>query len=379
MWDYFARNQAPSVPVPPTMTLPLPEVKSLADCVSFNHAVRPFLSQVAALPEQLHPAVVAKDVNALKEIYISTNPLASAAAFTLAISVLFIITSEINRNYSQVDRFWSILPSVFNVHFALWARLTGLRTLTLDTIAALSVLWTVRLTYNYWRKGGYSIGSEDYRWSIIRSRVNNRFVFFLFNITFISVIQPLLLLLITTPTYNFLLLSRLPGGEAFELADLIFSRAAFVFLILETVADQQQWKFQNAKKEYNKTARIPAELKDQYSPEDLERGFVVSGLWSLSRHPNFAAEQAIWLTLYLWNAYKMETYIQWTGVGIVGLLLIFQGSVRLTEEISAGKYPEYREYQARVGRFVPRLSQAPRYKISKKKSKKVAQSEVKEE
>jgi steroid 5-alpha reductase family enzyme len=64
--------------------------------------------------------------------------------------VLFIITSEINRNYSQVDRFWSILPSVFNVHFALWARLTGLRTLTLDTIAALSVLWTVRpLFFHY--------------------------------------------------------------------------------------------------------------------------------------------------------------------------------------------------------------------------------------
>ncbi|KAJ0416770.1 hypothetical protein BJY00DRAFT_303855 [Aspergillus carlsbadensis] len=361
------------------MTLPLPEVKSLADCVSFNHAVRPFLSQVAALPEQLHPAVVAKDVNALKEIYISTNPLASAIAFTLAISVLFIVTSEINRNYSQVDRFWSILPSVFNAHFALWARLTGLRTLTLDTIAAISVLWTVRLTYNYWRKGGYSIGSEDYRWSIIRSRVNNRFVFFLFNITFISVIQPLLLLLITIPTYNFLLLSCLPGGEAFELADLVFSRAAFVFLILETVADQQQWKFQNAKKEYNKTARIPAELKDQYSQEDLERGFVVSGLWSLSRHPNFAAEQALWLTLYLWNAYKTETYAQWSGIGIVGLLLIFQGSVRLTEQISAGKYPEYKEYQARVGRFIPRLSQAPRYKSSKKKSKKIAQAEVKEE
>ncbi len=22
----------------------------------------------------------------------------------------------------------------------------------------------VRLTYNYWRKGGYNVGSEDYRW-----------------------------------------------------------------------------------------------------------------------------------------------------------------------------------------------------------------------
>ncbi|KAL4921011.1 hypothetical protein BDW62DRAFT_198459 [Aspergillus aurantiobrunneus] len=359
------------------MTLSLPEVKSLADCVSFSHAIQPFLSQVVALPVQLRPVLAAKDVNALKDIYLSTNPLATAIAFTLAASVIFIVISEINHNYSQVDRMWSILPSVFNVHFAIWARLSGLRTLNLDTIAAISLIWTIRLTFNYWRRGGYNIGSEDYRWTIIRSRVNNRFVFFLFNITFISVIQPLVLLLLTTPTYNFLLLARLPGGEAFELPDLIFSRVAFFFIIIETFADQQQWKFQNAKTEYNNSARIPSNLKDQYDPEDLERGFVVSGLWSLTRHPNFAAEQAIWLTLYLWGAFRTEQYVQWTGLGIVGLVLIFQGSVRLTEEISAGKYPEYQEYQARVGRFIPRLSVAPRYKGSKNK-KKVVQPEAKD-
>lgn len=22
----------------------------------------------------------------------------------------------------------------------------------------------IRLTYNYWRRGGYKVGSEDYRW-----------------------------------------------------------------------------------------------------------------------------------------------------------------------------------------------------------------------
>ncbi|KAL3474170.1 hypothetical protein BJX99DRAFT_248392 [Aspergillus californicus] len=360
------------------MALPLPEVKSLADCVSFNHAVRPFLSQIIALPERLHPALAAKDANALQDIYLSTNPLATAVAFTLFTSVLFILAAEINRNYSQVDRFWSILPSVFNVHFAVWARLSGLRTSSLDTIAVISLVWTARLTFNYWRRGGYSVGSEDYRWAIVRSRVNNGFIFFLFNITFISVIQPLLLLLITTPTYNFLLLSRLPGGEAFELPDLVFSRIAFFFLIIEYLADQQQWKFQNAKKEYNISARIPAKLRDQYSPEDLERGFVVSGLWSLSRHPNFAAEQAIWLIMYLWSCYRTETYVQWTGLGVFGLLIIFQGSVRLTEGISASKYPEYEEYQARVGRFIPRLSASPRYK-SKNKKRKAVQANTKSE
>ena len=64
-------------------------------------------------------------------------------------------------------------------------------------------------------------------------------------------------------------------------------------------------------------------------------------MWAWSRHPNFAAEQAIWLTLYLWNAYRTEHYVQWTALGVIGLLAIFQGSTRLTEGISAGKYPEY--------------------------------------
>lgn len=46
----------------------------------------------------------------------------------------------------------------------------------------------------------------------------------------------------------------------------------------------------------------------------------------------------------------------WTGVGALSYLALFQGSTWLTELISTGKYPEYREYQRRVGRFLPNLS-----------------------
>ncbi|PLB45699.1 putative steroid reductase [Aspergillus steynii IBT 23096] len=351
------------------MALPLPTIESVKDCASFSHTVLPFLSQLTALPERLQLAATAKDVVILKDIYLSTNPFVSALGLTLVFSAYFLVLSEITRNYSQVDRLWSLLPALFNVHFAVWARLSGLRTQSLDTIAVLSVVWSVRLTYNYWRKGGYKIGSEDYRWEVVRSKVPNRFVFFLFNATFISLVQPLLLLLLTAPTYNFLLLSQLPALKTFELSDLGFSRVAFFFLIIEFFADQQQWHFHCAKHEYQNAARIAGQYKDQFTPEDLERGFAVTGLWSLSRHPNFAAEQAIWLTLYLWNCYRTESFVQWTGIGILGLGLIFQGSVKLTESISASKYPEYTDYQARVGRFIPRLSVKPKYKASSKKKK----------
>lgn len=37
-------------------------------------------------------------------------------------------------------------------------------------------------------------------------------------------------------------------------------------------------------------------------------------------------------------------------------LILFQASTLLTESITAKKYPEYAEYQQRVGKFLPKLS-----------------------
>lgn len=218
----------------------------------------------------------------------------------------------------------------------------------------------VRLTFNYWHKGGYKFRSEDYRWSILRSKINSTFLFFLFNVFFISLVQSLLLLAISTPSYTFLVLSQIEKNEQFGLPDLIFSRVMIVFIFIEAVADHQQWHFQRAKSEYSQTARIPNRYKGQFSPEDLDRGFVVTGLWSWCRHPNFAAEQSIWITLALWACYCTETYFHWTVLGALGYVLLFQGSTRLTESITASKYPEYADYQARVGKFIPRFSVEPR-------------------
>ena len=87
----------------------------------------------------------------------------------------------------------------------------------------------------------------------------------------------------------------------------------------------------------------------------MDRGFNTSGLWRFSRHPNFAAEQTIWVILYIWGCYRSGTYLNWTVCGMVSYLLVFQGSTPITEFISEGKYPEYKFYQQRVGRFLPNL------------------------
>jgi steroid 5-alpha reductase family enzyme len=110
--------------------------------------------------------------------------------------------------------------------------------------------------------------------------------------------------------------------------------------------------FQQAKTEYRKTAKVPSGWKQ----DDLDRGFITTGPWAYCRHPNFSAEQTIWLVLYQWSCYATQALYSWTGLGSMFLIMLFQGSTWLTELITAGKYPEYKHYQRQVGMQLPSLT-----------------------
>jgi steroid 5-alpha reductase family enzyme len=171
----------------------LPLVKTLPECADYAKTVHPFLPQLYDLPYQVAAHIT--DLQALKHVYVNTNPLMTALAFaTMFVTPVVLAVSEINRNYSQVDRLWSILPVLYNAHYTMWAHLNGLPTTKLDHIMAVSIIWGARLTFNYWRKGGYQVGSEDYRWNTVRADVGALGMFIL-NVTFVSLIQN-----VSTPT-----------------------------------------------------------------------------------------------------------------------------------------------------------------------------------
>ena len=119
------------------------------------------------------------------------------------------------------------------------------------------------------------------------------------------------------------------------------------FIVYETIADIQQWNFQQ-----RKWAGIKA---GETLTGDYKKGFLDKGLWAYSRHPNYFAEQAIWVCFYLFAVAASGQWINWSMTGCLLLLVLFQGSSNFSEEISAGKYPEYKNYQARVPRFIPFL------------------------
>jgi steroid 5-alpha reductase family enzyme len=87
--------------------------------------------------------------------------------------------------------------------------------------------------------------------------------------------------------------------------DLIVGTLLLICIGTETLADEQQWIYQNAKKASpSKSTRShsrEAHPTSYCQPEDLSRGFIAGGLWRYSRHPNFACEQAIWGLFYAWG------------------------------------------------------------------------------
>lgn len=119
----------------------LPTLTALEQCADYAKAVESFLPQLYDLPQKLVGGLSSRED--ILELYVSTNPLVSGFALSVALGLVFLVVSEINKNYSQVDRCWSILPTVYIAHFDIWARLAGVPSQRIDAILFFSTLWSV--------------------------------------------------------------------------------------------------------------------------------------------------------------------------------------------------------------------------------------------
>jgi len=212
-------------------------------------------------------------------------------------------------------------------------------------MAGCATLWGVRLTYNFYRKGGYRSGEEDYRWPIIRTWWPLP-VFKLFNLLFIAIYQNILILLFSLPVYGaWSAKTPLNGWDFVVLA---------VWAILyfgEVTADQQQWEFQQRKKALIQSAvDLGAVSSGQYAD-----GFISTGLWAYSRHPNFFCEISMWWTYWAWTLSATGQFPNWLMTGPALLTALFLKSTSFTEQISSQKYPRYAKYQESVSKLIPWL------------------------
>ena len=259
----------------------------------------------------------------------------------LVTALICFIISTVTNNYSQVDKLWSIMPLIYTWIVAVQSNWEP----RLVLMALVVSVWGIRLTYNFFRRGGYSLkfwtGEEDYRWPILRQRpeLSARWKWTLFNLFFISLYQMGLILMMTLPALKSM------GGGPLRGTDFLLAGIIIGFVVMETIADQQQWNFQQEKH------RLKGSGKPLPAPYD--KGFVDTGLWGMVRHPNYSAEQAVWIVFYFFSVSATGLWLNWSVTGAILLVLLFYGSSNFSESISSSRYPQYTAYQKRVPRFIP--------------------------
>lgn len=296
------------------------------------------------------------------QCYYNSNALVSGYALCIVFIVYSFVWSIVGNNCSKVDQIWSIVPVLYCWHFC--AHFAGTHSDThypLLLLCTLVTLWGSRLTFNFWRKDGYGtffVHEEDYRWPILRAKMHP-IVFLLFNLSFIATYQNLLLYWIAVPAYE---LMKWP--TSLSLYDVGVGLLFSGLLVIETLADEQHWVFQSVKH-----ALTAAQRKSHPDPQ-IRQGFFQSGLFKYSRHPNYFAEQGMWVCVYLfslsrlWHAASAPRvpvcsslihcdYLNWTCLGCIQLILLFQGSMNFGESITLSKYPAYAEYQKTTSQCFP--------------------------
>ena len=258
------------------------------------------------------------------------------------------VIGELTMNNSQMDKLWSILPLAYTWVIAAKSDFNPRCTI----FAIIVTLWGLRLTYNFARKGAYSIkfwtGEEDYRWQVLRQNkyLHSRPAWMAFDLLFISIYQNALVLAICLPS-----IAVMESAAPFALGDYIAIGGSIVFLLIEAIADEQQMAFHTNKRKMLNEGHTLEEL-----PEPFNKGFNTTGLWSRSRHPNYLGEQGIWLSLYFFvigAGVASNGVFHWSMAGAFLLIFLFLGSSSFQEGVSASKYPEYKLYLEHVSKYLP--------------------------
>ena len=124
---------------------------------------------------------------------------------------------------------------------------------------------------------------------------------------------------------------------------VIFYIGLLVFIIgflIEVIADNQKTAFRAV-------------------PENAN-SFITTGLWSVSRHPNYFGEVTLWLGIAIMSLPYLEGIQYWTLISPVFsfVLIYFVSGVRMLEaraNVKWGENPEYLEYVKKTPIFFPKI------------------------
>jgi len=252
------------------------------------------------------------------------HPIVVAALADVAATLVVFSFSWHHDNSSFYDPYWSLAPIPIAVYWA------GLNPDGLEARQVLALLlvtaWGVRLTANWvarWR----GTGDEDFRYQEIRARTGRWY----WPASFFSIhLMPTAWVFLgLVPLYPALARPR-PG---LGLLDGVAAVVTLAAIAIETVADLQLRRF----------------LRARSNPEAT----LDSGLWAVSRHPNYFGEVLFWWGIFLFGLASGPGWA-WSGVGAVSITLLFVlVSVPWMDRRMLGRHPAWAQHLRSTSALVP--------------------------
>ncbi len=175
-------------------------------------------------------------------------------------TVICFIFSLIFNNASVYDPYWSVQPAVILAPFLITSELTPLRIL----LFAIVMIWAVRLTAN-WAYTFGGLNHQDWRYTMLKEKTGSFYP--IINFIGIHMVPTLIVYACTLPAvYLFVYDASINPGS------IVFALISLLSVILQGISDVLMHKHRKRK----------------------ISGFIHTGPWKHSRHPNYLGEIGMW-------------------------------------------------------------------------------------
>ncbi len=253
--------------------------------------------------------------------------------FTAALMALLWLRQRATRNATSVDVAWAACLGMLAAFYAIAGHgEPGRRVL----IAVVALAWSARLALHLIRNRVMGHAEEDGRYAALRARWgarSDRNFFILYQA------QALLAVILSVP----FLLAAMNRGRFPALAEYAGVLLLGVAIAGESLADRQ--------------------LARHRADPTLRRVTCRTGLWGVSRHPNYFFEWLAWCAFALIALMAPGGWIALAAPALMLLLILKVTGIPPTEDQAiASRGEDYRRYQREVSAFVPWPRRAPRRK-----------------
>lgn len=252
------------------------------------------------------------------------QPIVVVGLADLAATIVIFIASLLARNSSMYDPYWSVAPVPIALFWLLQPGSDGFANPRHILIFVLVCLWAVRLTAN-WAYQWRGLGHEDWRYRDIQQQTGAMY----WPVSFLGIhLMPTILVFLGCLALWPTLRDR---ETSITWLDAVAALVTLAAISIEMTADLQM-------------SAIRRSAAAQANP---------TGLWSVTRHPNYFGEVLFWWGLYLFVPLTYPPF-WWTIMGPLAMLGLFLGiSIPIMERHLLARHPEYAVYQRRVSAFFP--------------------------